>query len=348
MNFKVSLIVPVYNTSKYLKRCVESLKGQTYGNLEILLVDDGSTDESGLLCDQYAGEDGRIRVLHKENGGLVSAWKQGAKESTGDYLCFVDSDDWIDETMIEEMAVALTGNKREIISCDYILERAGDKKEVYQTLPPGIYEGQDLKEQVIPNLLGNENRPVSFSRCMKLTARELILDNQRYSPEKLKMGEDVSIMLPALLDCERLVILDHKAFYHYFHNESSMAHRYDAGLYQDICLLKEAMDSALADKLEGNTLSFMQDRALAEYIFLLMLAVKNEVRGNNWRKSLKAVQTLCKENEENRQILRTVKISVEGAANKLVYRTMISPSLFSVWLLKSAMTLYDRKNRSYV
>ena len=89
-DYKISIIVTVYNTEKYLKKCVDSLKNQTYQNLEILLVDDGSKDGSGKLCDAFAQEDKRIKVIHKENGGLVSAGKKGVEESTGDYLCFVD------------------------------------------------------------------------------------------------------------------------------------------------------------------------------------------------------------------------------------------------------------------
>ena len=89
-DYKISIIVPVYNAEKYLKKCVDSLTGQTYQNLEIILVDDGSSDNSGSLCDELAGKDARIKVLHKENGGLISAWKAGVTESTGEYLNFVD------------------------------------------------------------------------------------------------------------------------------------------------------------------------------------------------------------------------------------------------------------------
>ena len=103
MEKKVSVIVPVYRTLECLARCVQSITGQTYKNLEIILVDDGSPDDCPALCDDWAQKDDRIRVLHKENGGLVSAWTTGVSMSTGDYLCFVDSDDWIDACMVEKM-----------------------------------------------------------------------------------------------------------------------------------------------------------------------------------------------------------------------------------------------------
>ena len=97
------MIVPVYRTLEWLARCVQSITGQTYKNLEIIRVDDGSPDDCPALCDDWAQRDDRIRVLHKENGGLVSAWMAGVSMSTGDYLCFVDSDDWIDACMVEKM-----------------------------------------------------------------------------------------------------------------------------------------------------------------------------------------------------------------------------------------------------
>lgn len=141
--YKISIIVPVYNTEKYLKRCVDTLTGQTYDNLEILLVDDGSKDGSGKLCDDLALRDERIRVIHKENGGLVSAWKRGVDESTGEYISFVDSDDWVDIHMIGEMAACLSGNEKEIIASDYVIEKEdGSTQYVWQKLPPANMTGR--------------------------------------------------------------------------------------------------------------------------------------------------------------------------------------------------------------
>ena len=100
---KISVIVPVYNVEAYLPRCVESIMAQTYQNLEIFLVDDGTKDNCGAICDAYARQDNRVRVIHKENGGLSSARNAGIDASTGEYLSFVDSDDWIEPDMYEKM-----------------------------------------------------------------------------------------------------------------------------------------------------------------------------------------------------------------------------------------------------
>ena len=288
-DYKISIIVPVYNAEKYLKKCVDSLTGQTYQNLEIILVDDGSSDNSGSLCDELAGKDARIKVLHKENGGLISAWKAGVTESTGEYLNFVDSDDWGDLNMLEEMAEYLTGSEKEIIASDYVIEKVdGSKRCVYQELSPGEYDRDEIERKVIPNLLGREKRYVTISRCMKLISRKLIIDNMKYSDPRIRLSEDTTIMLPSLIDCDRLVIMDHKTYYHYLYVNESMVHKYDEKLYENVRLLKETVLHIINDKFEGEGLAEREKQLDQEYIFWLLLVLKNEARGNpaGYRKNI--------------------------------------------------------------
>lgn len=341
-DYKISIIVTVYNTEKYLKKCVDSLKNQTYQNLEILLVDDGSKDGSGKLCDAFAQEDKRIKVIHKENGGLVSAWKKGVEESTGDYLCFVDSDDWIGLSMIKEMAACLTGAPREIIASDYVIERDdGRKQYVFQQLPPGEYLKEDMKEKVIPNLLGKESRYVTISRCMKLIGRELIVENQKYSNPAIVVGEDTTIMLPSLIDCERLVIMDHKAYYHYLYVQESMVHKYNAGLYENIRLLIQTTVQIVKEKFSGVELEERLKQVDQESVFWMMLVLKNEARGNpkGYRKN---ILQLCK-SEEVRKLVDHTEVEVNQTANKLLYMVMQHPNHLTVSILRLAMIWYYRR-----
>ena len=122
MDKKVSVIVPVYRTLQWLARCVQSITGQTYKNLEIILVDDGSPDDCPMLCDDWAKKDARIRVIHKENGGLMAAWMDGVRESTGEYVCFVDSDDWIDACMVEKLLEFSSDCGKEVNCGNYVQE----------------------------------------------------------------------------------------------------------------------------------------------------------------------------------------------------------------------------------
>lgn len=338
----ISVIVPVYNIKEYLPRCVESLVAQNYAEKEILLVDDGSTDESGSMCDAYADRYDCIRVHHKPNGGLMSAWMAGVDHSSGDYLCFVDGDDWVEPRMLQEMSQHLTGTEKEIVVCNYTIDRVGEKPQPKDNaLAPGVYDREELQNEVFLQLLGNEVRKVSFSRCMKLIKKELICANMKFCNPRIKMAEDVNIMLPTILDAERLVIMEKAYFYHYFFNQSSIVHKYDAGLYDNINLLKQTLDEILSEKYrDDEKLQIMLQRADMEYLFLLMLVLKNEVRGNavKCQSTIKAVFR----DEKIAKLLRSRPLIVKEKANKLLYLVMKHPNSMTIALLKLAMAIYDR------
>ena len=119
MNKLVSIIIPVYNVEKYLAECIESVLKQTYQNIEILLIDDGSPDNSGKICDEYEEKDSRVRVIHKENGGVSSARNVGLEQANGEYITFIDSDDFVSESYIEELYIALENGNSDLAFCKY-------------------------------------------------------------------------------------------------------------------------------------------------------------------------------------------------------------------------------------
>lgn len=289
----ISVIVPVYNAQDYLEKCVKSITQQTYPRLEILLVDDGAGDASPQMCDAFAREDARVRVIHKPNGGLMSAWMAGVRASCGQYLCFVDSDDWIDSCMIQELAERLNGQAGEVVCCNFLIERRGGTTRHHHELVPGEYSGEALETQVKGRLLGGERRTVSMSRCMKLFSRELITDNMKYCNPRIRMGEDVNIVLPALCDASRLVILENAHYYHYFYNEASMVHRYDPQMYEGIRELVRTIHTIFREKETPG----WQEQWEKEAVWLLILAVKNELRGG--RKGYgQRVREICMETIE--------------------------------------------------
>ena len=321
-NRKISIIVPVYRTQEYLGRCVDSLVNQTYRETEIVLVDDGSPDKCPKICDDYGEQDKRIRVVHKENGGLVSAWQAGVKASTGEYLCFVDSDDWVEWDMLEKMAAFLSGgedDKKEIICCNFVINRPGKETEHFHGLKPGIYEGEYLQGEIKDNLLGHENRKISMSRCMKLFSRSLIEDNIKYSNPRITMAEDVNIVLPALLDCKRVVIMEGALFYHYFYNDVSMVHKYDSKMYEGIKTLYRTIKEIY--KAKGRVSGAGQ--ADREYIYLLLLALKNEIRGGE-KGYGNRVKSICQETE-NREVIGSNRVSVLDKGNRLLYFLLRHP-----------------------
>lgn len=337
--YKISIVVPVYNVEDYLEKCVGSLIGQTYRNLEIILVNDGSTDQSGHICDELEKKDNRIRVIHKKNEGVTSTWTKGAFASTGEYLCFIDSDDWVDPEMIMNMQAHLTGRQKEIITCDYVIEK-GERGQKYsfQGLEPGEYIGERLKEGVRYLILGEENRPITFSRCMKLYTRELVIENLKYCDKDVRMGDDSLMVIPAVLDSERIVVLDHKAYYHYRYVETSIVHGYDKNMFQNMQLLKAATDRIVEEKYLPEEKDMMRRRLGQEYIHMLLLVLKNEARGNpkGYRQN---ISTICKF-PEIRRAVKNYPVVIRENSNRLLYAVLKHPNFLMIIILRLAMVWY--------
>ena len=146
---KLSIIVPVYNGELFLSRCVDSILNQEFTDFELILVDDGSTDSSLEICRRYEQEDNRVVVLHKENAGLVAARKSGLSVAKGEYIGFVDCDDYIDSNMYSDMMSAAVNDCSDIVVGNIIIEYSDNSKIVCNALPTGFYSRQDIEKTVI-------------------------------------------------------------------------------------------------------------------------------------------------------------------------------------------------------
>lgn len=217
MDKLISVIVPVYKVEKYLSRCIDSIIAQTYKNLEIFLIDDGSPDKSGRICDEYAKKDHRIRVLHKPNGGVSSARNLGLKEAKGEYIGFVDSDDYIAPQMYEVLINNIEKYDADISICGFSQE---DQNGVFHRYwQESITETFDTVQQ-IDNLLSNR-----YYRCS-------IWDRifKRKTLENVFFHDDIKIYEDMLFDYEAIK-KSHKAvftstpYYYYCENDSSSAAR---------------------------------------------------------------------------------------------------------------------------
>lgn len=212
---KISVIIPVYRVEHYLARCVDSVLAQTYRNLEILLVDDGSPDGSGALCDAYAEQDSRVRVIHKENGGLSSARNAGIEAATGDYLAFVDSDDWIEPDTYEAMLQTMK-EKNVMLVCAGRYDVDGETGERSLGLCPE-------KEEVISGdtLAGRIFTwdHCDTSACDKLFHRSLFREYR--FPEGV-VCEDLPVIYRVALEAGKAAILP-KPVYNYYHRPDSIS-----------------------------------------------------------------------------------------------------------------------------
>ena len=152
MELLFSVIVPIYKVEKYLPDCVNSILNQTYKDFELLLVDDGSPDNCPQMCDDFALKDSRIRVIHKKNGGLVSARNIGIKNAKGKYICYVDGDDTVDEKLLESIyKEILIKNNPDIIIFGIVKNFADHDEEIFCDLPDGLYDKKAMEEKVIEN-----------------------------------------------------------------------------------------------------------------------------------------------------------------------------------------------------
>lgn len=234
----ISVIVPVYKAEKYLERCVNSILNQTYRDLELILVDDGSPDGSPELCDRFAQQDSRVRVIHKENGGVSTARNAGLEAARGEYIAFVDSDDWIEPYMYETMLSAAQKHNCDVVMCDCVKDHA-DHSELYSHgIRGGFYDHKQLRQEHYPHLLIMENveYPATISNCTILWHSRLNTKKQRYEAG-VRFSEDLLFGAKLLRQAESFYYIKGKAFYHYVMNPSSASHTYAADKWNDYLLL---------------------------------------------------------------------------------------------------------------
>lgn len=240
----LSIIVPVYNVEPYLSECLDSILGQTFTDFEVLLIDDGSTDGSSALCDNYAKKDGRIRCFHKENGGHMSARQTGFRQATGKYIAFVDSDDWIDPAMYNRMCRCAVESDPDIVCCNYTAVTPKKRIERQDVCPPGFYNREQLEEKVWPRMLFSGtffHYGVSPSLCNKLFRKSLLEKYLFQVPLSLKLGEDSLAVYGCLLEASSACFLS-ESFYYYRSSGSSLTHTMDSGRLAENHLLFDTYD----------------------------------------------------------------------------------------------------------
>ena len=214
----VSVIVPIYCGEQYLRPCIESLIAQKYRNIEIILVDDGSPDACPEICDSYARLDVRIKVIHKPNGGLVSARKAGLEVATGEYIGYVDGDDWVEPEMYEDMLAYAVRHDADIVASGHKEELGGGVVEVLRnTAACGVYSGESLANNIYATMLysGKFSQFGIFTYLWnKLFRRAVLFDNQLRVDERIFIGEDAACVYPCLL-ASKVVCVTDSAHYHY-------------------------------------------------------------------------------------------------------------------------------------
>lgn len=279
-NAKVSVIVPIYNVAKYLEKCISSIIGQTYDKLQIILVDDGSTDKSAQICDQYAEKDSRITVIHKKNEGLVRARKSGLAAATGEYICYVDGDDWIEADMIENLHMNMAKHEVELVASNHYCDMAGYAQRVSCKLEAGVYKTKDI----IPTMLyAEEFYQFGISQFIwaKLFRKDILWDIQMLVDDEINCGEDVAVTYPYILQTQNVYISDLTG-YHYIQRAGSMVNCYDEDeLFRNKRLIgylrKTFAQSLYSQCLEKQLNQYAKNLLLTRYIAYFDSADGNEI-----------------------------------------------------------------------
>lgn len=326
----ISIIVPVYNVEKYIKQCVDSIIAQTYKNIEIILVDDGSPDNCPEICDAYAKSDSRVKVVHKKNGGIMSARQAGLKAALGEYIGFVDGDDWIEPDMYAHFADAIDTYQPDMALCEFYFSYPEEEGLSSQQMSKPFFLKEDMKREIYPTMLFKDKfysfgvNPCCWSKVFKKELLERVLYNITTS---IKIGEDAAFVYPCLLKAENVAYLD-RFLYHYRINQKSMTKAYDINLENTILIPYDI----LRNTFDEDAYNFSSQ--LNYYLlYLVNMVIRNEANPDNKKTISRRISTF-KKFTDNKNVSEAVK-NIDYA--RLPKHTQLIAKILS---MKSPVLLY--------
>lgn len=287
----VTIIVPVYNVEKYINECVDSLISQTYRNVEIILVDDGSTDESGKICDSYATSDSRIKVIHKRNEGLGFARNTGLKAAKGKFVTFIDSDDKADADLVENMVNGIY--EADCDTCIGGFKRISENgsvryEEKYDKI---IYEGEDVYNQLFARMLGSapdKHDAVRMSVWNVMYSMDIILKNNiEFPSERVFISEDIIWDSQYYKYAQKAIVIDSTA-YNYRITPGSLTQKYKPDMLKKICVLYNEM----SNRISGDQMKIIR---LQRQFFVNLRACIKQERSSVSKKGNEEIRIAIKE-----------------------------------------------------
>ena len=280
-----SVIVPIYKVEEYLKPCIESVLNQTFSDFELILIDDGSPDSCPEICDEYARNDNRIKVIHKENGGLASARIAGIKIASGDYVLNLDSDDLIENDTLETAYKIIKETNCQIISFAY--KWVKNNQVVCITKDPineGLYEGKALKEHIYPRILMDKAMEhIPFYLAGKIIERRFLTPIQLKVSEKISLGEDLCCVLPCYINANS-VYVSYKETYLYNVRETSLSKKFNTN---QICLIENVINEIT--KNDTSEITDFEEQLNRYSCFMCFAILASAAEGNHF-KSIKEIK----------------------------------------------------------
>ena len=301
----LSIIVPVYKTEQYLRQCIDSILAQTMEHYELILVDDGSPDHSGAICDEYAGRYSHIKVIHKPNEGLTAARKSGMMAAEGKYVAFVDSDDWIDPDMYEVMVSQAEQHGADLVSGGYIGEY-GDHTERYcDAVDSGVYTGkklQELRENAV-FCIGKMCQGLAPSTCTKVYLRESAAESFLSRTDSVSFGEDALFTYPVLFKADCVVVNREHCGYHYRRWSGSMTGSYNRKYFSDLFTLYDGLRAAAREV----STEAVEASIAYNYAFLYANGL-NQLMGRSHRASYREKYEIAKELAKDDRLKRCLQL----------------------------------------
>lgn len=215
---ELSVIVPVYNAEKYLNKCVDSILNQTYRDFELLLVDDGSPDQCGMICEAYAVQDSRVKVIHKPNGGVSEARNVGLDQAKGNYISFIDPDDWVEPDMFQSTIDFCKTKQTDIVCFEVCIVRKNKKKFHYRFAADCVFEAKDALVKILTDVIDN-------SPCNKIY-RKAVWNHVRFPVGR--RYEDVATIYKTFYNADRVGYIKKYFYYYVKHEGSAIALSFDA------------------------------------------------------------------------------------------------------------------------
>lgn len=340
MVLPLSIIIPVYKVEPYICQCIDSILNQSFKNFELILVNDGSPDNCGRICEEYAQIDKRIKVIHQENQGLTAACITGINNATGQYIGFVDSDDWIDHDMYEKMINKLLEYKVDIVCCDLTQEYGNRKVCSPISNISGYFNREELEMDIIPILVNDGSffgKAIRNNRVTKIFKADLIRNNLIYYTKEIVYGEDYQLVFPCILDAKGIYIFENYYPYHYRLNNSSLTRTYVDDMWEKYLKLNRHIESIS----ESKKVYDFKSQVLKELLYFAIMSIDNEFfKGNNhnYREKIKVIKNII-ENERLRNSLKEVDLQVYHPKVKFIVWLMKKRKAFLLFFIKELKSI---------
>ena len=299
---KISVIVPVYNVEQYVGECIESILNQSFYDIELILINDGSKDNSGFICDEYAKKDNRIKVIHKKNEGVSIARNIGIKNASGKYIAFVDSDDLVDKEIYTTMLQAIEESGSDLVMCRYEKVYSNRNNELaIEPLREGLYDKEQIFNNLILDMIGNDPLDMSKPLIMGSTCRCLykkdIIDKYKIEFPVIKIAEDMLFHLYYLMSCKKVYVVN-KALYYYRYNELSATNNYINNLWEILMNQLELVEDGLNKFNLLNSKS--KERLEINTFYFISWCFTNECNPRNLKKYREIIKEMKKISKHNK------------------------------------------------